>query len=120
MLQGGGGFWVGGSSAGWVGLKLWTPTPLIIPRVSWVGLLPHTAGALFCFVVMQVAGVQVAVFQMGDLFFDNILNPLTFCCTKLSELVRSPVVKVHDCSSSDPWFKLWDCPVVGVSPFGVA
>ena len=37
----GGGVWVGGSSAGWVGLKLWTPTPLIIPRVSWVGLLPH-------------------------------------------------------------------------------
>ena len=36
-LQGARG-WVGGSSAGWVGLKLWTP--LTILRVSWVGLLP--------------------------------------------------------------------------------
>ena len=109
---------MGGSSAGWVGLQLWTPTPLIIPRVSWVGLLPHLlslvtgalsrslvwlfAGALFCFVVLQVTGVQVAIFQIADLFFDNISNLWTFCCTKLSELVRSPVVKVHDCSSSVP------------------
>ena len=57
---------------------------------------------------------------MADLFFDNILNPWTFCCTKLSELVCSPVVKVQDCSSSDPWFKLWEYKVFGVSPFGVA
>ena len=41
ICKGGGGVWVGGSSAGWLGLKLWAPTPLIIPRVSWVGLLPH-------------------------------------------------------------------------------
>ena len=54
---------------------------------------------------------------MADLFFDSILNLWTFCCTKLSELVRSPVVKVHDCSSSVPWFKLWDCKVFGLSPF---
>ena len=31
---------MGGSPAGPVGLKLWSPPPLIIPRVSWVGLLP--------------------------------------------------------------------------------
>ena len=31
---------MGGSSAGWVGLKLWTPPPLIILRVPWVGLQP--------------------------------------------------------------------------------
>ena len=31
---------MGGSSAGWVGLKLWIPPPLIILRVSWVGLQP--------------------------------------------------------------------------------
>ena len=35
-----GGVWVGGSPAGWVGVELWTPPPLIILRVSWVGLLP--------------------------------------------------------------------------------
>ena len=63
--------------------------------------------------------MQVAIFQMADLFFDNILNLWTFCCTKLSELVRSPVVKVHDCSSSDPWFKLWDCKVLVCHPLGL-
>ena len=43
ILQGGG-VWAGGSSAGWVGLKLCTCTctcPSLIPRVSWVGLLSH-------------------------------------------------------------------------------
>ena len=38
-------------SASWVGLKHWTPPPLIIPRVSWVGPLPPllslVTGALF-------------------------------------------------------------------------
>ena len=29
-----------GGASGWVGLKLWTPPPLMIPRVSWVGLQP--------------------------------------------------------------------------------
>ena len=31
---------LGGSSARWVSLRLWTP-PSIIPRVFWVGHLPH-------------------------------------------------------------------------------
>ena len=125
ILQGGGGVWVGGSKAldphpcyNFEGFLGWAPaTPSFFGHRSLVLLF---ASALFCFVVVQVAGVQVAIFQMADLLFDNILNLWTFCCTKLSELVRSPVVKVHDCSSSDPWFKLWDCKVSGVSPFGDA
>ena len=70
----GGGVWVGGSKAldphpsynseGFLG---WAPvTPSFFGHRSLVWLF---AGALFCFVVVQVAGVQVAVFQMGDLFF---------------------------------------------------
>ena len=97
ILQGGGGgFWVGGSSAGWVGLKVWTPTPLIIPRVSWVGLLPHllslVTGALSgCLLVpfsaLSLCRWQVCrwqFFRWRNFFFDNILNLWTFCCTKLS------------------------------------
>ena len=69
-----------GGLGGWVfsrvgGSKALDPAPLIIPRVSWVVLLPHLlslvtgalfAGAPFCCVVVQVAGVQVAVFHMVD------------------------------------------------------
>ena len=90
------------NSEGFLG---WAPaTPSFFGHRSLVWLF---AGALFCFVVVQVAGVQVAIFQMADLFFCNILNLWTFCCTKLSELVHSPVVKVLDCNSNDPWFKSW-------------
>ena len=90
------------TSEGFLG---WAPaTPSFFGHRSLVLLF---AGALFCFVVVQVAGVQVAIFQMADLFFYNILNLWTFCCTKLSELVHSPVVRVLDCNSNDPWFKSW-------------
>ena len=49
-----------------------------------------------------------------------MLNLWTLCCTKLSELVGSPVVKELNCNSKDPWFKPWCCEVFGVSPFGDA
>ena len=84
------------NSEGFLG---WAPaTPSFFGHRSLVWLF---AGALFCFVV-----VQLAIFQMADLFFYSILNLWNGCCTKLSEVVRSPVVKIHGCSSSDPWFKL--------------
>ena len=81
ILQGGAGglggrvfSWVGGSkgldphpsyhSEGFLG---WAPaTPSFYGHRSLVWLF---AGALFCFVVVQVAGLQVAIFQMADLFF---------------------------------------------------
>ena len=75
-----GGVWVGGSSAGWVGLKLWTPPPSYNFE-GFLGWAPATlsffghrslvwlfAGAPFCCVVVQVAGVQVAIFHMADFF----------------------------------------------------
>ena len=75
-----GGVWVGGSSAGWVGLKLWTPPPSYNSE-GFLGWAPATpsffghrslvwlfAGAPFCCVVVQVAGVQVAIFHMADFF----------------------------------------------------
>ena len=74
-LQWGGGSWVGGSSAGWVGLKLWTPPPSYNSE-GFLGWAPATpsffghrslvwlfAGAPFCCVV-----VQVAIFHMADFF----------------------------------------------------
>ena len=57
----GGGVWVGGSSAGWVGRNLWTPPPLIIPRVSWVGLQPPllslVTGALSGWLLVPLSAV---------------------------------------------------------------
>ena len=114
-----------------MGLKLWTPpsynsegflgwapaTPSFIGHRSLVWLF---AGAPFCCVVVQVAGVQVAIFHMADFFFDNMLNLWTLCCTKLSELVGSPVVKDLNCNFKDPCFEPWYCEVFGVSPFGDA
>ena len=68
--------WGGGS--GWVGLKLWTPPPSYNSE-GFLGWAPATpsffghrslvwlfAGAPFCCVVVQVAGVQVAIFHMAD------------------------------------------------------
>ena len=65
-----GGVWVGGSSAGWVGLKLWTPPPSYNSE-GFLGWAPATpsffghrslvwlfAGAPFCCVVAQAAGVN--------------------------------------------------------------
>ena len=56
-----GGVRVGGSSAGWVGLNLWTPPPLIIPRVSWVGLQPPllslVTGALFGWLLVPLSAL---------------------------------------------------------------
>ena len=70
--------WGGGS--GWVGLKLWTPHPSYNSE-GFLGWAPATpsffchrslvwlfAGAPFCCVVVQVAGVQVAIFHMADFF----------------------------------------------------
>ena len=52
------------NSEGFLG---WAPaTPSFFGHRSLVWLF---AGALFCFVVVQVAGVQVAIFQMADLSF---------------------------------------------------
>ena len=65
----GGGVWVGGSSAGWGGLKLWTPrTSLIIPRVSWVGLLPHllslVTGALSGCLLVPLSALSLCRWQV--------------------------------------------------------
>ena len=78
----------GGGLGGWVfsrvgGSKALNPHPSYNSEgfLGWAPATPSFFGhrslvwlfaALFCFVVVQVAGVQVAVFQMGDLFFDNI------------------------------------------------
>ena len=40
-----------------------------------------------------------------------MLNLWTLCCTMLSELVGSPVVKELNCNSKDPWFKPWCCEI---------
>ena len=64
----GGGVWVGGSSAGWLGLKLWTPPPLIILRVFWVGLLPHllslVTGALSGCLLVPLSVVSLCRWQV--------------------------------------------------------
>ena len=75
----GGGVWVGGSSAGWVGLKLWTPPPLIILRVFWVGLLPYllslVTGALSgCSHQRQQHAAASQNFHMADFFFHTMSN----------------------------------------------
>ena len=58
---------MGGSSAGWVGLNLWTPPPLIIPRVSWVGLQPPllslVTGALSGWLLVPLFAPSLVVVQ---------------------------------------------------------
>ena len=115
-----------------MGLKLWTPPPSY-NSAGFLGWAPATpsffghrslvwlfAGAPFCYVVVQVAGVQVAIFHMaGFFFFDNVSNLWTLCCTKLSELVGSPVVKKLNCNSKDPLFEPWYCEVLVCHPLGM-
>ena len=96
----------------------WAPaTPSFFGHRSLVWLF---AGAPFCCVVVQVAGVQLC--QPGYRRDCTAIaeNLWTLCCTMLSELVGSPVVKELNCNSKDPWFKPWCCEVFGVSPFGDA
>ena len=99
--------------------KALDPPPLIILRVSVVGLLPHllplVTGALSCCLLVPFSGLSLCgwqvcrwqFFRWRTFFFHSILNLWTFCCTKLSELVHSPVVKVLDSNSNDPWSKSW-------------
>ena len=74
------------------------------------------------FLLCHCAGGRCAGgnFSHSGLFFDNMLNLWTLCCTTLSELVGSPVVKDLNCNSKDPWFKPWCCEVFDVSSFGDA
>ena len=43
-------------------------------------------------------------FSHSGLFFYNMLNLWTVCCTEMSELDGSSVVEVLDCSFKAPWF----------------
>ena len=74
-----GGVWVGGSSAGWVGRKLWTPTPLILPRVSWVGLLPHllslVTGALSGCLLVPFSALSLCRWQVWLQFGSEKILP---------------------------------------------
>ena len=111
--------------------KVWTPTPLIIPRVSWVGLLPHffslvtraLSGCLLVpFSALPLCRWQVCrwqCFRWSIFFSDNILNLWTFCCTKLSELVHSPVVKVLDCNLMIPGSNPFNAQFLVCHPSGL-
>ena len=58
---------MGGSSAGWVGLELWSPPPLLIPRVSWVGLQPPllslVTGALSSWLLVPLSALSLCRHQ---------------------------------------------------------
>ena len=106
-LQWGGGSG-GGASAGWVGLKLWTPPPLIIPRVSWVGLQPPllslVTGALSGGLLAPLSALLVCrhhakrgkkyvftpcVYTYGHFSSHpkTIISSLTVCFSKLSSIL---------------------------------
>ena len=78
-LQTGGGVRVGGSSAQWVGLRLWAPRPLIIPRVSWIGHLPRP---LSLFTEALSGCVLLPLFTLSlcrhhaemSLYFNSVVN----------------------------------------------
>ena len=89
------------------GSKALDPPPH--PIISWIGLLPHllslVTGALSGCLLVPLSSLSLCKWQVCRWqfftwrpFFDNILNlwtlTWTYCCTKLSKLVGSPVVKV--------------------------
>ena len=109
----------GGASAGWPVPKLWTAPPSPYNSEGFLGWAPATpffghrsfvwlfAGAPFCFVVVQVAGGQVAIFHMADFFL--------ITCTKVPELDGSSVVEILDSVGQKlgGWVQNWvggSCP----------